>query len=77
MQQELGARIATLRRRAGLTQETLAELTGYSVDFIGLVERGINAPTLSRLEQVAKALGVEVWHLFCPDSMVPKKSQKK
>lgn len=60
----LGRRIAYFRRRAGLTQEELAEKTGYSVDFIGLVERGINAPTVARLEDVADAVGVEVWELF-------------
>jgi transcriptional regulator with XRE-family HTH domain len=62
----LGSRIAHLRRDACLTQEQLAEKTGYSVDFIGLVERGINAPTVERLQDVADALGVEVWQLFKP-----------
>jgi len=60
----LGRQIARFRHRAGLTQEELAEKTGYSVDFIGLVERGINAPTVARLEDVARAVGVEVWELF-------------
>ena len=62
----LGRRIAYFRRRAGLTQEELAEKTSYSVDFIGLVERGINAPTVARLADVADAVGVEVWELFKP-----------
>jgi len=60
----LGKQVAFFRRKAGLTQEELAEHTGYSVDFIGLVERGINAPTVERLGQVADVLGVEVWQLF-------------
>ena len=60
----LGKQVAFFRRKAGLTQEELAERTGYSVDFIGLVERGINAPTVERLGQVADVLGVEVWQLF-------------
>ena len=62
----LGKQIAYFRRRAGLTQEELAELTSYSVDFIGLVERGINAPTLARLEGIAAAVGVEAWQLLKP-----------
>lgn len=62
----LGKRIAYFRRRAGLTQEELAEKTDYSVDFIGLVERGINAPTVARLADVADVVGVEVWELFRP-----------
>jgi transcriptional regulator with XRE-family HTH domain len=75
----LGKQIAGFRRKAGLTQEQLAELTGYSVDFIGLVERGINAPTVARLEDIAAALHVEVWQLFRdsaefgPQKSVPKR----
>jgi len=44
----LGKRIAELRRSAGLTQEQLADKTGYSADFISLVERAVNAPTVER-----------------------------
>lgn len=56
--------MALLRRSAGLTQEQFAERTGYSVDFIGLVERGINSPAVERLEGLADVLGVEVMDLF-------------
>jgi transcriptional regulator with XRE-family HTH domain len=77
LQQQLGLRIAFLRKRAGISQEQLAELTSYSVDFVGLVERGINAPTLARLSDIADALGVEVWHLFCPERMLPNTRSTK
>ena len=63
----LGKRVAWLRRRTGLTQEELAEACSYSVDFIGLIERGINAPTVDRLADIASAIGVEVWQLFLPE----------
>jgi len=62
----LGRNIAHFRRQANLTQEELAEKTDYSVDFISLVERGVNAPTLARLNDVANAVGVEVWRLLYP-----------
>ncbi len=64
----LGRNIAHYRRKAGLNQEELAEKTDYSVDFISLVERGINAPTLARLEDIADVIGVEVWKLFYPSA---------
>jgi transcriptional regulator with XRE-family HTH domain len=64
----LGKNIARFRRQALLTQEELAEKTDYSVDFIGLVERGINAPTLSRLQDIALVMGVDVWQLFYPNN---------
>jgi len=62
----LGRNIAHFRRKAHLTQEQLAEKTDYSVDFISLIERGINAPTLARLKDIADVIGVEVWQLFYP-----------
>lgn len=74
----LGRQIAHYRRKAGLTQEELAERTAYSVDFIGLVERGINAPTVERLEDIARAVGVEVWELFRPpDNERPNQPHRK
>lgn len=72
----LGKNIAHFRREADLTQEQLAENTDYSVDFIGLVERGVNAPTVSRLQDIADAIGVEVWQLFYADQSGRKKSLK-
>ena len=61
---QLGRRIAELRKAKGFTQEALAEKTGYSVEFISLVERGINAPSVAGCAAVAKALGVTVAELF-------------
>ena len=60
----LGKRIAELRRTRGLAQEQLAELAGYSTEFIGLVERGVNAPSVAGLDRIATALGVEIKDLF-------------
>ena len=72
----LGKNIAHFRREANLTQEQLAEKTDYSVDFIGLVERGVNAPTVSRLKDIADVIGVEVWQLFYAGQSGRKKSLK-
>jgi transcriptional regulator with XRE-family HTH domain len=61
---QLGKRIACLRKNAGLTQEMLAEKTGYSVDFIGLVERGVNSPAVEGLQRFATVFKVRVRDLF-------------
>ncbi len=61
---QLGRRIADLRARIGLTQEQFAERCGYSVEFVSLVERGINAPSVEGLGRIAKALGTEIKALF-------------
>jgi transcriptional regulator with XRE-family HTH domain len=66
LQRKLGRRIGELRRSRKLTQEKLAEAVGCSVEFISLVERGVNAPSVAGLADFAKALKlkVEVRDLF-------------
>ena len=64
LQKKLGKRIASLRKNRKLTQEQMAEALGCSVEFISLVERGVNAPSVAGLEKFAKILKVEVKELF-------------
>jgi transcriptional regulator with XRE-family HTH domain len=61
---QLGRRVATLRVAAGLTQATLAEHVGVTVETISRLERGKVTPSLERLEDVAGALGVDLGELF-------------
>lgn len=68
----LGRRIATLRKRSGFTQEQLAEAAGYSVEFISLVERGVNSPTVAGVERIAQVFKVEAKDLFSFDEEVHK-----
>jgi transcriptional regulator with XRE-family HTH domain len=64
LQRKLGKRIADLRRARNLTQERLAEAVGCSVEFVSLVERGVNAPSVAGLDKFAEVLQVEVKELF-------------
>jgi len=64
LQKKLGKRIAELRRARKLTQEQLAEALDCSVEFISLVERGVNAPSVASLEKFAKILKIEINELF-------------
>jgi transcriptional regulator with XRE-family HTH domain len=64
LQRKLGQRIAALRKARKLTQEQLAEAVGCSVEFISLVERGVNAPSVAGLDKFARILKVEVKELF-------------
>jgi transcriptional regulator with XRE-family HTH domain len=64
LKRKLGQRIAALRKTKKLTQEQLAEGVGCSVEFISLVERGVNAPSVAGLERFAKILNVDVRELF-------------
>lgn len=56
--------MSALRQAAGLTQEKLAEKSGYSVEFISMVERGVNAPSIEGCGRIANALRVSVKDLF-------------
>ena len=69
LQRKLGKRIGDLRRAKKLTQEQLAEAVGCSVEFISLVERGVNAPSVAGLEKFSEVLRVEVKELFTFEEM--------
>jgi len=47
-----------------MAQERLAEQIGISITFLGLIERGVNAPSFDTIEQIARALKVPVSDLF-------------
>jgi transcriptional regulator with XRE-family HTH domain len=72
LQKQLGQRIAALRKKQGLTQEALSEVIGCSVEFISLVERGVNSPSVAGLQGFADALDVEVRDLFTFDGRKPR-----
>jgi transcriptional regulator with XRE-family HTH domain len=56
------ARIIRLERKH--SQETFAEFVGISVDFLSLIEQGMNAPSFETIEHMAKKLRVPVMELF-------------
>jgi transcriptional regulator with XRE-family HTH domain len=63
----LGERLGQLRRRRGMTQEALAELSGVSVSVIRKLERGErDSAGLSTVRKFASALGVPTMKLFAP-----------
>lgn len=57
LREALGRVIRRERKRNGLTQERLAELSDLHTNMISLIERGRSAPAIDTLEAIAKALG--------------------
>ena len=68
----VGKYIAKKRKEAGLTQQKLAELLNVGDKTISKWERGINAPDISLLQDLAKALNTTVVNILNGDD-----SQKK
>ena len=64
LRRDFGHRLKALRLDRKLTQEEFAELVGISVDFLSLIERGVNAPSFEVLEQMADRLDLKVRELF-------------
>ncbi|WP_369334903.1 helix-turn-helix domain-containing protein [Tahibacter harae] len=56
-EQILGGVIAAQRRKANLSQESLAALSGVHPTYISQLERGLKSPTIRVLQDIAKALG--------------------
>jgi len=53
-----------LRKEGGLSQEELADRAGLNRNYIGMIEREENAPTVDALEQISEALGIDPILLF-------------
>ncbi len=60
----LAARISELRRRAGMTQEALAEKLGVTFQAVSKWERGQSCPDISLLPSIAEIFGVSIDELF-------------
>ena len=60
----LGEAIALRRRDKGMTQETLAGILGIATDTLSRMEKGKFAPKMSRIPDIAQALGCSVADLF-------------
>ena len=64
VEKALGKRAAQFRKKAGLTQERLAERVKVTHETISRFERGVTIPSIATVVKVAKAVGVELHVLF-------------
>jgi len=54
----VGRNVKRIRQEKGLTQEQLAELSGFSQQYLSGLEQGRRNPTIVSLYELATALGV-------------------
>ncbi len=60
----LGARIKELRKKRGLTQETLSEIIEIDPKHLSRIEVGKSYPSLQTLDKISNALKVELKDFF-------------
>ena len=60
VRERIGNRIAALRKKAGLTQEQLADRAGLQRTHVGRIEAGRYAVTLEVVQAIAQAIGMTV-----------------
>lgn len=58
--ERIGKRIAEIRKKRGLTQEQLSELTGFQRANIGKIETGRYSVGIDVLHKICEALNVEI-----------------
>ena len=68
----VGSTIRALRRERGLSLRDLSRMSGLSTGFLSMVERGHSSLALTSLNNVAKALNVDLVELFPPGRKVRK-----
>lgn len=56
MRKVIGSNFARLRKERGLTQEAVAERSGFSQSYIGWLERGRRNPTAISIWMLAQAV---------------------
>ena len=66
MRKLVGRNVGRIRREKGLTQEQLAEISGFSQQYISGLEQGRRNPTVVTLYELATALGVSHLELLRP-----------
>ena len=71
---KLGAAVARRLRRfrhqSGLTQEELAARAGLNRNYVGMIEREENSPTVDTLEKLAAVLKIEPQLFFADDELI-------
>jgi transcriptional regulator with XRE-family HTH domain len=57
-ERDLAAALIRLRKAPGISQEELADESGYHRTYISQLERGLKSPSLRALNSLARALGI-------------------
>jgi len=67
LQKKLAYNVRFFRKKMGISQEKLAELSGYHRTYIGSIERGERNITLETIESLSFIFGIEPYKLLVSD----------
>jgi len=67
MDLDIGKRIKEIRKSKGMTAKEVVSSVGMGAPMYSRIENGVNDPSLSSLEKIAKALGVKLSDIFNTD----------
>ena len=67
MRKLVGRNVLRIRKNKNITQEGLAELSGFSQQYISGLEKGLRNPTVVTIYELSQALGVNYIELLKPD----------
>ena len=66
-----GSYLRSLRAKAGLSQEELADRAGIHVTYLSGVERGLRNPSIRNVRRLAQAMGIQTRELFSFEESPP------
>ena len=61
---DIGKKIKTIREAKGMTAKEVISAVGMGAPMYSRIENGVNEPSLSTLEKIAKALGIKLSDFF-------------
>jgi transcriptional regulator with XRE-family HTH domain len=67
MRRLVGRNVLRVRKNKAMTQERLAEISGFSQQYISGLEKGQRNPTVVTVYELSVALGVNYIELLKPD----------
>jgi transcriptional regulator with XRE-family HTH domain len=77
LREKFGQRLKAIRLARKLSQEQFAELPGIFVDFLSLIERGINATSFENLDAFSAQLKIPLAVLFDFDATLVDPSSRE
>ena len=75
MRKLLGRNVLRIRKSKNLTQEQLAEMSGFSQQYISGLEKGQRNPTVVTVYELSLALGVNYLELLKPDTQAKREKE--